>query len=240
MAVRVVAVDDEPGILCLLESIINSIRYAQLVGSAQNASGALDLVKVNNPDVVFLDIDLPDMNGIELAEKLKEYDPNLYIVFISAHSEFSLDAYRLYAYDYIIKPIDENRLKTTIRRIQQMIKPFTKDCSAPGSRLTLHDEDEIILVDPETIYYVEKISRKAVIHTVNGIFNSTETLHELEERLGDNFFRSHKSYFVNISRIERILASERVSSYHIKFKNYPYEALLSRNRIGSLLKKIKS
>lgn len=240
MPVRILAVDDEPGILCLLESIIDAISYAQLVGKAHNASEAFELVKINSPEVVFLDIDLPDMNGIELAAKLKDYEPNLYIVFITAYAEFSIEAYRLYAYDYIVKPIDEHRVKTTIRRIQQLIKPFTKELSAPRARLTLYDENEIILVDPETVYYVEKISRKALLHIANGTFETTETLHELEDRLGDNFFRAHKSYLVNVSKIDRILPSERISSYQIKFKNYPYEAMLSRNRIGDLLKKLKS
>lgn len=241
MAVRIVAVDDEPGIRCLLESIINELSYAELVGQADSAAAAFDVVRSVNPDVVFLDIDLPDSNGIQLAERLKEYDPNLYIVFITAHSQFSLHAYRLYAYDYIIKPIDENRVKTTVRRIQQLLKPFTNSKQDDGkTRLAIRQDDEILLIDCRTIYYIEKIQRKTVIYTSDGIYDTVESLNELEDQLGDKFFRSHKSYLINIKMVDRIVSNERVSSYQVKFKGYPYEALLSRNRVADLLRIIKS
>lgn len=241
MSVRIVAVDDEPGILYLLESIVEEMSYAELVGSAQKGRDVIEMVKKFKPDVVFMDIDLPDMNGVELTEKLKDYDPNLYIVFITAHCDFSLDAYRLYAYDYIVKPIDEDRLKTTLRRIQQLAKPFTKDYSVKQQpRITVRDEDEIVLVNPDSIYYVEIEGRKAVIHTADGCFETSETLNELEHKLGSNFFRSHKSYLINVSKVDRILTNERLSSYQIKFKNYPTEALLRKNRVSELFRVIKS
>lgn len=119
--------DDEPGILLLLGSVLNELEGALVVGTAENANDAIGLVKDQSPDLAFLDIELPDMRGIELADRLRKIKPDLAIVFITAHQEYSLDAFKLYAFDYILKPIDEERVKTNFRHIQQMLKMIKKN-----------------------------------------------------------------------------------------------------------------
>ena len=114
LPVKVVMADDEPGVMLLLCSILSKLERALVIGAADNAKDAIALVREHNPDLAFLDIELPDIKGIELAERLREIKPDLAIVFITAHQEYSLDAFKLYAFDYILKPIDEERVKSTL------------------------------------------------------------------------------------------------------------------------------
>ena len=121
LPVKVVMADDEPGVMLLLCSILSKLERALVIGAADNAKDAIALVREHNPDLAFLDIELPDIKGIELAERLREIKPDLAIVFITAHQEYSLDAFKLYAFDYILKPIDEERVKSTFQRIYKLI-----------------------------------------------------------------------------------------------------------------------
>lgn len=234
---RIIAADDEPGLLLLIHSILIELDGIQLVGTANNASNTLKLVKERKPDLVLLDIELPDMNGIELAEKLQRVKPDLYIVFITAHKEYSIEAFHLYAYDYILKPIDRERVKTTVRRIQQVIQASEKILAShpQTSRIIINLGNERVFLNFEDIYYLEKHGRHTIIHCVNGKFKTRETLQDLEQRLGTGFFRSHKSYIINMEQIERVVNLPGSSYYEVNFKKYNGNALLSRDRVNTLI-----
>ncbi|MDI9427951.1 MAG: response regulator [Spirochaetota bacterium] len=133
MPVKVVMADDEPGVMLLLCSILSKLERALVIGAADNAKDAIALVREHNPDLAFLDIELPDIKGIELAERLREIKPDLAIVFITAHQEYSLDAFKLYAFDYILKPIDEERVKSTFQRIYKMLEISKKSNTFPNT-----------------------------------------------------------------------------------------------------------
>lgn len=237
--IRIIAADDESGVLFLLRSIINKLDGFQFVGGAENASDTLQLVKEHKPDIALLDIQLPDMIGIELAERLREQKPDLYIVFITAYKDYSLDAFRLYAYDYILKPIDRERVTTTIRRIQQIIQTPENVLSKLAShlqtsRMALNLANERVVVNVNKICYLEKNGRHTLIHCVNEQLKTRETLRDLEQRLGPGFFRSHKSYIINIERVERVVNLKSSSYYEVKFKDYKSSALLSSDRVHTL------
>ena len=239
LPVKIMMVDDEPGVLLLLGSILSELEGALVVGTAENAIDIIKLVKEESPDLAFLDIELPDMRGIELAEHLREIKPDLVIVLITAHQEYSLDAFKLYASDYILKPIDQERVKTTFRRIQQMLK-IAKD-NPPNSylqpsRISINLGNERVFVKVSEIIYVEKAGRHTFIHCVNGKFKTRETLQKLEQHLGAVFFRSHKSYIINTDWVERIANYPNSSYYEVKFINCKGKALLSRDRIQELIK----
>lgn len=239
LPVKIIMVDDEPGVLLLLGSIHSELECALVVGTAENANDAIKLVKDQSPDLAFLDIELPDMKGIELAEKLREIKPDLAIVFITAHQEYSLDAFKMYASDYILKPIDQERVKTTFRRIYQMLKISGKSNPASyvqTSRISINLGNERVFVKIDEIFYIEKTGRYTFICCVNGKFKTRQTLQELEQHFGAEFFRSHKSYIINTDRIERIVAFPNSSYYEVKFNNCKETALLSRDRIHELMK----
>lgn len=243
--VRIIAADDESGVLFLLRSIINKLDGVQLVGMVKNTLDTLMLVKELKPDLALLDIQLPDMKGIELAEKLRELKPDLYIVFITAHKDYYLEAFRLYAYDYILKPIDRERVITTIRRIQQTMQTPEKVLAKLAShlqtsRLCLNLGTERVFVNVSNICYLEKNERQTLIHCVNEQFKTRETLQDFEQRFGPGFFRSHKSYIINVERVDRVVNLPGSSYYEVKFKNYKGSALLSRDRVQALMGLIES
>ncbi|MBU7008857.1 LytR/AlgR family response regulator transcription factor [Phosphitispora fastidiosa] len=238
MPVKIVMADDEQGVLLLLGSFLSELEDALVVGTAKNAIDAIKLVKEKSPDVAFLDIELPDMIGIELAENLREIKPDLAVVFITAHQEYSLDAFRLYASDYILKPIDQERVKTTFRRIQQMLKIQKNNPSnlnLQTARISINLGNERVFVKLNEIFYIEKAGRHTFIYCSDGKFKTRETLQELEQHLGNGFFRSHKSYIINTDWIERIVNYPNSSYYEVRFKNCQGKALLSRDRIQDLM-----
>jgi DNA-binding LytR/AlgR family response regulator len=236
--VKIIIADDEPGVLLLLRSIFSELKGALVVGTAENADNTIKLIKEQSPDLAFLDIELPDMKGTELAEKIKEIKPDLEIVFITAHQEYALEAFKLYALDYILKPIDQERVKTTFERIQQVLKKTGKSKSSSDQkmRISINLGNERVFLRSDEIFYIEKTERYATIHCTYGNFKTRESLHELERNLGKEFFRSHKSFVINMYRIERIINYPNSSYYEIKFKNFKGKALLSRDKIHELMK----
>lgn len=237
---KIVVVDDEPGVLALFHSFLSELDGIQLVGTAINASDTLKLVKEQKPDLVLLDIELPDVRGIELVEKLRNEKPDIYIVFVTAHREYSLEAFRLYVYDYILKPIDKERVKATIHRIQRAVQISEKNLSKITShpqinRMCINLGNERVILKFDEIYYLEKHGRNTLIHCTNGKYIIRETLHDLQQRLGGGFFRSHKSYIINIDEVERVINLPGSSYYEVMFKNYSGRALLSRDRVNTLM-----
>lgn len=233
LSVKIIMADDEPGILLLLRSILSELKGALVVGAAENANDAVELVKDQSPDVAFLDIELPNMRGIELADKLREIKPDLVIVFITAYQEYSLDAFKLYAFDYILKPINEERVKITFQHIQRMLKDIKKGHSNPQTAIiSISFGNERAFVKLSEIFYIEKTGRHTFVYCVNGQFKTRETLQELEHSLGETFFRSHKSYIINTKKIEKIITHPNY--YEVKFKNFGKTALLSRDRRNAL------
>jgi len=231
--------DDEPGVMLLLCSILSKLEGALVIGTAENANDAITLIKEHNPDLAFLDIELPDMKGIDLAEKLRDIKPDMAIVFITAHQEYSLDAFKLYASDYILKPIDEERVKSTFQRIYKMLE-ISKNSNTSSytkpSRISINLGDERIFIKLNEIFYIERSGRHTLISCTNGKFKTRQTLQELEKHLGKMFFRSHKSFIINTDRIEKIVSFPNSSYYEVKFNNCEDKALLSRDRMSELMK----
>lgn len=115
---RAILIDDEPLALELLENKINSISNIEIVEKFVHFDIEENMNIINNIDIAFLDIEMPGMNGLQLAEILLEYNPNLSIVSITAFNEYAVQAFELHAIDYVLKPIQTNRLKVTLQRIQ--------------------------------------------------------------------------------------------------------------------------
>ncbi len=240
MALKIVITDDEPGILLILNNVLTGIRDVIIVGEASTGKDTEELVKRLNPDVVFLDIDLPDILGIKLAAELLAVKPNLYIVFVTAHDDYMYEAIKLYSYDYILKPIEGERVKETVLRIQNDLLLKNDGIQEKnGFTLPFKDKDATIFIETMSIFYFEKAGKRVLAHCSKGKFETKETLRELEEKLGDPFFRSHKSFLINISKIEGIVKLNKGTSYQVRFKNFLGEAFLSRKAVHALYNKMQ-
>lgn len=162
-------------------------------------------------DIVFLDIHMEGMNGIDTAKKLREKWDDTIIIFITALKEYVFDALDLYAFHYLLKPIDEKKLLDVLEKAAEAVK-YSK-----SNRLFIKTKN--ITLDQSEIIYIESRGKKADIHTVgkNKSIEIYASMDELEKQLGESFYRCHRSYIVNMSHISQydnesitVLSGERV------------------------------
>ncbi|MFE9276660.1 LytR/AlgR family response regulator transcription factor [Paenibacillus glucanolyticus] len=213
----------------------------ELLPHAVNGRELLELVPLWQPNVVFLDVHMPELEGLQAARMLKASPPSPLIVFTTAYDEYAVEAFGLDAIDYLLKPYSHMRLKETLQRIRNRLleghaspRPEASastpqrasysqaDAAARSMRgkLLFDDGDKHVLVDPEGILYAVREERVIRILTTEGQrITSKSTLQELEERLeGYSFFRPHRSYLVNVNRIAE-LSPWQNGAYNIVMKD---------------------
>ncbi|MCM3261330.1 LytTR family DNA-binding domain-containing protein [Paenibacillus lautus] len=212
----------------------------ELLPHAANGRELLELVPLRQPDVVFLDVHMPELEGLQAARMLKASPISPLIVFTTAYDEYAVEAFGLNAIDYLLKPYSHMRLKETLQRIRSRIQegnafpkqeahdaiqaaPYPSTEAAARSmrgKLLFDDGDKHVLVDPETILYAVREERVIRVWTAEGQrITSKSTLQELEEKLaGYSFFRPHRSYLVNVNWIAE-LSPWQNGAYNIVLKD---------------------
>lgn len=221
-----------------LKGTLEQIEGVEVVGHATDGTAAVAMVKSLSPSVVFMDIGLPGMDGLSTIEIIKSIAPDIITVITTAYSEYALDAYRLYVYDYLVKPYDKARVVKTVTNIMKIIEDRERGIRIPErsrmGRIVIRTRDEIIFLNQHEIVMVERDEAKSCIHTIKEVLETYDSLNSLEERLDkDMFFRSHRGYLINLHYIDRIISYGR-KVYAIKFKNIKKEALISYSRISDL------
>ena len=187
----------------------------ELLPCAENGPQLLELARLYEPQVVFLDIHMPGPDGMKIAGELLKSDRPPYMVFATAFEQYAVEAFKLEAVDYLLKPYDENRIRQTLQRIRQKLgseAPYqmTAISKAPAAglktKLIIDTGDRMIVVDPSAVAFAEKEEKWTRIHMTEGQVHETrQTLQELEERLANpTFFRTHRSYLVNIESIDEM------------------------------------
>lgn len=190
--------------------LLKQEKNITLCPSAETGEQLLELYYYHEPDVIFLDVEMPGMLGIEAAKritKLASVQP--FFIFSTAYDFYAMDAFEIEAVDYLLKPYDHERFQLTMDRLRKRLKTKKGDqhatLSPPNARLLIDDGDRMIVLAPESIYYAVPSNRVLEIHTENNIFESKMTLQELESKLkGYPFFRTHRSYLVNLNHVLEI------------------------------------
>jgi len=230
---KVIIAEDEPGVLMTLVNIVNSIEGVSVIGTASSIADAYKLTLSTSADVIILDIHFPDGSGIDLAKKLTASEIDIDFVFVTVDPEFSLDAHELYSYDYILKPIDENRMVRTLSRLKNQKIESDKEVR----HLLIKVDNESIIIEQDNIIFIEKLGKKIVVHSIKEQYETYGTLDWAESQLSENFFRSHKSYLINMHFVKKITQWNK-SIYHICFHNTTNIAYLSRRKHSSLINKL--
>lgn len=211
MGWNVVIADDEAPAREELAYLLEQIEGVQLVAQAVNGMDAIKKVKEQAPDVLFLDIDMPDLNGLQVAQVIGELNPQVKIVFSTAYDHYAVEAFKLRAFHYMVKPYDERDLTLVFDELrksrrgereespEQAAKPATgKTCV----KLAIEVNGAIKYVSPKDIAFISKEGKFLQVHTREGAYGATYTLSELEKKLMPfGFFRCHKSYLVNLEYI---------------------------------------
>jgi two-component system LytT family response regulator len=207
MSIKAIIVDDERLAREGLKQLLAETGDIELVGEAANADEAIELVEKHKPQLLFLDIEMPEKNGFDLLEELIETP---YVIFTTAYNEFALKAFEVNAMDYILKPIELPRLKEAISRVKKQIIEIDQQ---PKSNRTLTETDQVFIRDGDKCWFVkltdirmiESAGNYAKIHFDKYQPLIHKTLNALDERLSPNlFFRANRQQIINLQYIDKI------------------------------------
>lgn len=205
-------VDDEPLARDELKYILNRTKEVKVLGESDNIEEAFTDIALIQPDIVFLDIQLDEENGLTLAKKLDELQTVPAICFVTAYDEFALQAFDTNAVDYVLKPYDEKRIKKTLDKVNSMRKQGKNEEAVQSNvkaekteKLALNIDERIVLVNPADIVYLEATEGKIKLKTVNNEYIVTETLSGLAKKLENHpILQVHRSFIVNTELIMEI------------------------------------
>ena len=241
--IRIAIADDDAGMRMMVRKLIERADDYALVGEAENGEELLDLFEKTRPEVVFMDVEMPGMTGVECARLIQDKNPKTIMVFVTAHEEYMADAFEVYAFDYLLKPFRMERAMHTLDLIHQRLR---ESAGAPGApekpvrfnapaRIMLKHREGVSFVDLNDILLVQREERATVVYVADGgRFVTGDTLGEMEERLPEGmFFRTHKSYIVNINHIESIAPYGRWT-YIVKLRGTRQDALITHERFEEL------
>lgn len=196
--------------------LLSQEEDVELCPSAETGEQLLELCSEYEPDVIFLDIQMPGISGIEAAGKLIDqavHYPPLFI-FTTAYDEYAIAAFDLEAVDYLLKPFDELRFQKAMKRLRnqlrqrerKLMEPYVSNPKSSGPvKLLIDDGERTVVISPDMIYFAMPHKRMLEIHTKDRVIMSRMTLQDLEKKLvGFPFFRTHRSYLVNLNYIKEI------------------------------------
>ena len=225
-----VLVDDEELARDELKFLLQDFPEVDVIATGSNGLEAVDLVTRLGPDLLFLDVQMPGLDGVGVIRHLREKGVDLpHIVFSTAYDQYAVEAFRLAASDYLLKPIDKARLAETIARVARSVQaemdredgamPLALPATAPQRRTKLlvrHGQRNVIVDATELIYAtIDDGIITVVAHGVEGL-SSYKTLEELQENLDPEiFWRAHRSYIVNVNRIREVVPWFK-SSYQLR------------------------
>ena len=197
---RVVIADDEPMALRRLNRLLSEIDHCFVVGSAENGVEALEQVDKHQPDVVVLDINMPGVNGLDLAEAINQMPVPPAIIFATAYDEFALEAFKVNAVDYLVKPFDVAKLRDALAKTQRLSRPQTqameKQKRQTAQNITARTGDKVVLIPLMEVRFFQAEQKYVEVHHLKGTHLIDEPLKALEEKDTDNFIRIHRSTLV--------------------------------------------
>ncbi len=240
--IRIMIVDDEKVALDELKFILSAYEDIHVIGAFTDPRKALETILITDVDVVFLDISMPEIDGFMIAQAILKLKNPPYIVFATAYDEYAINAFEINAVDYLLKPILENRLDSTIKRIrekmndsdnnQKVVSQCIKNRYAEHhvSKIPLWKKDRIYLIEPKDITYCSCSGGETNIHTNNGDFITSDSLNYFESILAPyNFFRCHRSFLIHMDDIKEITPWFN-NTYAVTLKNSKETIPISRRK----------
>lgn len=200
MVLKALLVDDEVPARSELRFLLGEAGGVEVVGEAGSAKEALQLIRAIPYDVVFLDVDMPGLNGIQLAEALAGLEHPPALVFVTAHSEHAVKAFEVAAADYLVKPVETARLRRALERITPAV-----EAPARIERIPVEKAGRKLLLQVGDITHVMAKDDYSYIFTDGERYLSTFSLADLEHRLEpQGFFRVHRRYLVNLAQVGEV------------------------------------
>ncbi len=203
-----IIIDDEAPARLGLKNLLREFPETfDIIDTAQNGTEAQKIIEDLNPDIIFLDIEMPGCTGFQLLERLETIPM---VVFCTAYDQYSLEAFETNSIDYLVKPVKLERIEKTVQKLKTFhiksssdeILRVLKDISNKKemkkmTSITVKKTDKIIFIKLEDVSFFEADSNYTTIHSELGTFLSTETISSLENKLPDNFLRIHRGIIIN-------------------------------------------
>ncbi|AVI65906.1 LytTR family DNA-binding domain-containing protein [Shewanella sp. NKUCC05_KAH] len=232
---KAIIVEDEYLAREELEYLVKSHSEIDIVASFEDGLEAFKYLQDHEVDVVFLDIQIPSIDGLLLAKNLHKSTHPPHVVFVTAYKEFAVEAFELEAFDYILKPYNEPRIISLLQKIEQVgrqaPKPQHEAASNTSRTVNLVKGERIIVTPCEQIYYAEADEKLTYVYTRTDRYVMQMTISEFVSRLpAEGFFRCHRSYCVNINKIREIVPWFN-STYLIRLHDLSFEVPVSRSNI---------
>ena len=200
---RAIIVDDEAPARSELKFLLDELGSVDVVAEAASVREAIEKLKEYQCDVMFLDINMPEANGLQLANALQHLRYPPAVVFVTAYREFALDAFKVNAIDYLVKPVESDRLAQAVARVQENVALHAQ--AQHSERIPVEKGGKKILIAIDKIRFVMARDDYAYLQTDTDRYFSTVSLAQLEKRLdGHGFFRVHRGYLVNLAMVEGV------------------------------------
>jgi two-component system LytT family response regulator len=242
---KAIIVDDEPYCCEALATLMGDFPDVEVAAICHNAADALSAIQKHSPDLVFLDVEMPKMNGFEMLEQLPSV--NFHLIFTTSYDQYALKAIRFSAIDYLLKPIDREELQNAVKKvIQRSQKPIAEQLeilmqkihspSTPITRIAMPTMEGLQMIQVDSIISCESDSNYTILHLKDKKKKvASTTLKEIEELLEDHsFVRVHRCYLVNLNEIEKYLKGE--GGYLVMSDGTAID--VSRSKKDVLLKKL--
>jgi len=201
--IRCLAIDDEPLALQQIAAYINKLPFLELAAQCQSALEARQFLSDDRVDAIFCDINMPDLNGMDFVKSLTA--PPL-VVFTTAYSEYAIEGFKVNAVDYLLKPFGMQEFMRAANRLQERLSVPASAPAETDDTLFLKTDYRIVKVNIPDIRYVEAMSEylKVWIEGEAKPIITLLSMKKMEERLPDNFMRVHRSYIINLDKIQEV------------------------------------
>jgi DNA-binding LytR/AlgR family response regulator len=225
-------VDDEPLAQDVLDSYVKNIPQLNPVGTCNNAIEALEKMKHNRVDLIFLDIQMPEITGIDFLKSLK--DPPM-VIFTTAYQNYAVQGFELNAIDYLLKPFSIERFKKAVHKAEELMQMKQDFNTRDDDYIFIKSDQKLQKVSFNDILFIEALADYVKIHTPEKRYITLQTMKNMEEKLPDKYFkRVHRSFIVALDKIVSIVGGNvEISDQRIPIgKNYKegfYEALKKNN-----------
>ncbi len=245
MPLRTLIVDDEPIARKVLREELDSLHDVEIIGEADNGASALEKISADQPDLVLLDLQMPEMGGLEVVRNLKRGTHMPVIVIVTAYDKYALQAFEAGAIDYLLKPVGADRLAEAVERarrltereaaerLAQIQEVADQPKSTQARRIVGRIGEEYFLLSADEIYAFQADGEIVWIITANKKYLATQTLKVLDQRLRNTSFRRiHRSVLVNVDHVRKMsaLSSQR---WLITLSNNQ-EFIASKRQAGSI------
>ena len=213
---KVLIVDDEKLALSRLKRILNEEGISNITA----CNNPIDAIKESTKtkfDVAYLDISMPTMSGLELANTILEMNPNIFIIFQTAFDKYALEAYQAGGLDYLLKPISNESIKKSLEKVQKFMSNSNTLTSKVTRKILAKRGAKIYMIDIDDIYYIKADLDEVIIRTKDTDAYVRKKMQDMQELLKEkNFFRVHRSFIVNVDTIKSMKSIEQ-SKLEISF-----------------------